>query len=836
MEGSSETDCLDHELRQEMQKLVEQLTTSGKPILNAETMKKFKNICKKSDMYVKEAYHMLMTQLEKDHSEIRLSAFQMIDELFNRSHSFREMLLCDLQTYLELTVEVDFDQPLPPPKAAANTLKASALRAIQQWNDKFGEAYKKLSLGFNFLQKCKKVDFNGIRARSEAEQRREREREERRQRINRERINKVLKEIEETVPDIKTCMTEVDNCFSILLPTPDDFFLDVESSEDKECLTNVEKQKKSKTEKSDIMHCSDSEKSLQFDKGDSCENCLKNQKDNEKTGGMNKDQRNSIKNSCTHSSESSEINVMYTENSEHGKLVEPESSKHSCVSDEPSIFSNVESDSQTSEKHEKGADSEELSSSSDADDDLEEVGEFVQEHGLRNHQYSIAIDLQRGPVQLEENEDNLPVLTTLKDHYRLISTKHQPSVTRWLQVLSKHGGKEEDIKRVIDIKAQLQKIRNKFYDLKVVPLEEQNKSDDESEDDFEEVPEKEGYEEDVPRNLKSESGQGPSTSNKNQTLSSLKTSTTCTKTRSSAAKQSTLGAGAKRTFVKASWSIKNELLEHDEKDPTTMIANLKRIKAAAETQGSPNNNTSMAPGKTTASDKTTGDAADRKEKLLSSAPVVSFGVDLEHWESPDKIEAPQIVKFDSLHRFWNSTDVEHCKSDSNNIGELTKRTIPFVGKFEPVKWKCRAPLANGSLCERMDRVKCPFHGKIIGRDEYGCPTESNQQEQASTSAQGQSEEDLEDWRDPELQADIEAALGVDLGSKKGKGKGKGKKNKEPKYPNLTDINIVKNTSRNRLEKKVLSKSSLKRVNNVMDNLAYKRIRDRFGNQFNYSLK
>ena len=66
-------------------------------------------------------------------------------------------------------------------------------------------------------------------------------------------------------------------------------------------------------------------------------------------------------------------------------------------------------------------------------------------------------------------------------------------------------------------------------------------------------------------------------------------------------------------------------------------------------------------------------------------------------------------------------------------------------------------------------------------------------------------EDLEDWRDPELQADIEAALGVDLGSKKGKGKGKGKKSKEPKYPNLTDINTVKNTSRNRLEKKVLSK-------------------------------
>lgn len=73
-------------------------------------------------------------------------------------------------------------------------------------------------------------------------------------------------------------------------------------------------------------------------------------------------------------------------------------------------------------------------SSEDDFEEVEEVGGFVQEHGLRNHQYSIAIDLHQGPVQLEENEDNLPVLTTLKDHYRLISTKHQPSVTHWLQV------------------------------------------------------------------------------------------------------------------------------------------------------------------------------------------------------------------------------------------------------------------------------------------------------------------------------------------------------------------------------------------------------------------
>lgn len=47
-----------------------------------------------------------------------------------------------------------------------------------------------------------------------------------------------------------------------------------------------------------------------------------------------------------------------------------------------------------------------------------------------------------------------------------------------IKVLSKHGGKEEDIKRIIDLKSQLREIKIKFYDLKVVPLEEQNKNSD----------------------------------------------------------------------------------------------------------------------------------------------------------------------------------------------------------------------------------------------------------------------------------------------------------------------------------------------------------------------
>lgn len=103
---------------------------------------------------------------------------------------------------------------------------------------------------------------------------------------------------------------------------------------------------------------------------------------------------------------------------------------------EASVKIQASNDKSDSENTKKGGAEDPISSDGEgsSEDDFEEVGGFVQEHGLRNHQYSIAIDLHQGPVQLEENEDNLPVLTTLKDHYRLISTKHQPSVTHWLQV------------------------------------------------------------------------------------------------------------------------------------------------------------------------------------------------------------------------------------------------------------------------------------------------------------------------------------------------------------------------------------------------------------------
>jgi hypothetical protein len=67
------------------------------------------------------------------------------------------MPLYDLDHDLCLYLDIDPNMPLPPPKHAATTLKTQALKAVQQWQDKYGEAYKKLALGYNFLKTCKQV-------------------------------------------------------------------------------------------------------------------------------------------------------------------------------------------------------------------------------------------------------------------------------------------------------------------------------------------------------------------------------------------------------------------------------------------------------------------------------------------------------------------------------------------------------------------------------------------------------------------------------------------------------------------------------------------------------
>ena len=94
-----------------------------------------------------------------------------------------------------------------------------------------------------------------------------------------------------------------------------------------------------------------------------------------------------------------------------------------------------------------------------------------------------------------------------------------------------------------------------------------------------------------------------------------------------------------------------------------------------------------------------------------------------------------LLRVGSLHRFWvqerevNISEV-CCIIYLNNFvlqgltmtmcvcvcvsplqeerARLRCRAITYAGEFEPVKRSCRAPLPNGTLCPRRDRVKVSY--------------------------------------------------------------------------------------------------------------------------------
>lgn len=106
----------------------------------------------------------------------------------------------------------------------------------------------------------------------------------------------------------------------------------------------------------------------------------------------------------------------------------------------------------------------------------------------------------------------------------------------------------------------------------------------------------------------------------------------------------------------------------------------------------------------------------------------------------------------------------------NQHFDLDKKNGSVPGKFEPVKWSCRAPLPSGKLCPRMDREKCPLHGKIVARDNMGQPS-ATEDRLAQEKREEEENRRNPDWQDPKLLRDLKAATGVDLKMPTKRGKG-----------------------------------------------------------------
>ncbi|XP_054830711.1 UV-stimulated scaffold protein A isoform X2 [Eublepharis macularius] len=400
-------------------------------------------------------------------------------------------------------------------------------------------------------------------------------------------------------------------------------------------------------------------------------------------------------------------------------------------------------------------------------------------------------------VKLQENEDNTAIINSLMDAQKLIRNKFLPSVQSWIQLFTRAGISDNRLRKAIDLKNKLEAALEKQKEMNIDYKEKRRKvmkaSDDSSDnEEFVEVPAKEGYEPHIPDHLRKEYGLEP------------------------VSPPNALG-------IKTAEEGEPQQNE-EELDPTCAAATWKIVQdKLPRVQPTDTRNSEFV---------TSGEQNNKREEEKSKAPFVPFGLDLAYWGEEQPV-AGKIFKVASQHRFWTPNEMEEEVENKDIAGMLKSRCITFAGKFEPVQHKCRAPMPNGGLCERQDRVKCPFHGKIIPRDELGNPVNQEDRDREAKE-QFEKKEKQPEWQDPEFMREVETATGLDLGSSRYSGKGGKSKGKRKKYPNLTDLKQQADTAHSRLGKKVFDKTAMKRVAKAMNRIDQRK-HEKFANQFNYAL-
>ncbi|KAM3672388.1 UV-stimulated scaffold protein A isoform 2-T2 [Ammospiza maritima maritima] len=634
-------------MEQRLAELVEELTTSGEPQLEPGRMKELKKICKASEEHIGHAYHLLLTRLREEHAEMRFSAFQVLQELFARSHHFRTLLISNFQEFLELTVGIDHEQPLPPPKEVAQKLRKAAIKAVQDWHEKYGEAYKQLSLGYHFLKQNKKVDFQDVHARTVAERRREEEKQKRLENIYKEKVKRTEKEMEEMSQEIADTLTEMENCFQLLMPDPLNFGMsEIDPELSKQTPAN--------------------------EAGPACPLSSQGKVTPSSLGCMDDEQP-----CCS-------------------KDILPVSQ---CVTADGS----KEADEKAEQEELDGGTRSDVPYSGpdlhDGDDDDDDYQTFVRNHGLISHKYTLDLEISTD-IKVQENEDNTAIINSVMDAHKLLRNKFWPSVQSWIQLLTRAGVNDDQLRCAIELKNKMETAMKKYKEMDISFKARKRKvmkaSDDddegEDEDEFVEVPEKEGYEPHIPDHLRKEYGLEPQSPPK------------------AAVVKASTGAAPLSSHTRLKGN-------EDELDPTCAAATLKLLRDKLPKLPSPQ---ASEPAPSETANLEDPDSKRRKLEERAKAPLMPFGLDLHYW-GEDQPGAGKILKFTSEHRFWAPSEVEE-EVENKEITEMLKtRYITFAGKFEPVKHKCRAPMPDGSLCERQDRIKCPFHGKIIPRDDSGIP-------------------------------------------------------------------------------------------------------------------
>lgn len=131
---------------------------------------------------------------------------------------------------------------------------------------------------------------------------------------------------------------------------------------------------------------------------------------------------------------------------------------------------------------------------------------------------------------------------------------------------------------------------------------------------------------------------------------------------------------------------------------------------------------------------------------------------------------------------------------------------------------CRHPLHNGGLCPRRDLVTCPFHGKIIPRDDLGRPLDSSVEtiNRQAGSSKGQG---VSNGKDNPVMDNLWELLEADVMSQTGQQRitlNKKRQKKPVEKSSLIDIKKKPNDSYARLQRKMNSSKNKKLIDEAVE--------------------
>ncbi|KAI8646365.1 hypothetical protein BD408DRAFT_359645 [Parasitella parasitica] len=209
---------MEEDFRENIGHLVKDLTETGEWVLDPQKLKNLKSVCKRSDALVQVAFEFIMAQLKKKHAQIRYSCVQLIEQLFERSKYFRDLLTEDFPLFTQLAVGIQ-DKKLPPPAQIAAKLKNYSIALIKSWFTKYGEKYRQLIIAYDFLMDNGFLDREtGSLSTIHMNERNNSNTDARRKAIQFSRFEILKADMNDYLDIIKDNLANMEGCFEILVP------------------------------------------------------------------------------------------------------------------------------------------------------------------------------------------------------------------------------------------------------------------------------------------------------------------------------------------------------------------------------------------------------------------------------------------------------------------------------------------------------------------------------------------------------------------------------------------------------------------------------------------